>query len=1627
MLILKEYIYRINKICYNIGDMYRKGGVLVKKNMKNKKTKLLCIVVICFILLLIVFLSPNNIVEKIGVVEQSEPKKMEGTYYILEDSEMCSYLSDIEYDKAQSSVQWGSITLDSNLETQYNNGLITLNIDGTKTYFLKGVSAHATSTMIYDISGYNYDYFSSYIGVDESRGKNGNGVVFSIYTKTGEEDWVLKQKSTVLKGDSNAMPITVDIKGADYLKLYCDNNGNNASDHAVYANAKLYKDGYVEKEPEKVEFIKTVAEYDDTLKAEYDEVLNAQYDNEAQKNQALQQKIQENELTLLQRNFVNNVGYDLLQAIVNQNEDYKTAVQWLMENVENLRLYVLGGEPDGGSYYNSIKELSRLYSTYKDDFDDDTETKNPWCEGLTKGDVYKKMAITLSLTHATKVGYWAQIDHPSNRSDSVNRYKIYKDLYDGGKFIVARTVEKNDAGEITSIKPILNDDGTPKQDHTPWFEALTVEEMRYVMNNITDDEELIWFNEYTQARIDPNPDQAEKYLQPHTYIAYVWPNFDNEIYHTKDNYEYFDKLFDGIFSKYKVTYSYQEEDTGKVYKAWMSMRNQWGTGAVCGGISKLGCHIRAAHGTPASVVGQPGHAAIIYYRKDKNGKGYWSLDNDVSGWAQTGKSEKMGTRMPLGWGSDSYVDGYAGTYMMLSQEAINDYEHYEESEKINMTAELYNGDLKKQEEIYREALKVQKINIDAWWGLINVYKADESRTDAEYYELAEELGNALMPFPLPMKNLLDQIQPEITEVEYSFKFTLLETKLLNDAKNLKDTDTDKVYQPSIARIVANYLLGQMDTSLATFSFDGKDAGKIILASRFDNNGVHWDYSLDGKNKWEEVTFEPDEPHKIQLSKSEIQSITAENDIYIHIYGTDYSDANVYKIDIEEQSILDNLYANDLENAVMGVDVNTEWRYSENDNWTSYRISSPDLSGDKKVQVRQAATGTKLASPASDEFEFTEDNQTETRRYIRISDLSIKGYPENENNEGYSSQSVDSKRPFYAPNAIDGNLYTMWHTDFRYNVIEQGKKPYITVELNTPRYVSALEFIQRKYKPDDPDYIKNATVYVSMNGTDWTEAGKISDCPMNTELRNITFDESVEAKYVKVELETYNMFASIAMLNLFEDTTKIDKTIPTAGIYYSTQEKTSSYVIARLVNPSTEITITNNYGNDTYVFEENDSFTFTFEDKNGNKGSATATVDWIDKDTPTVEVDYKIDEGRKLAILLDTISEDVYLLDKNDNKVNYIEVDENKKVSKISYLDSSGNVEKIAKLEENKGILEMTDITYINTTGKVPEVAAYVTILNTNKVDYLDQNGNSITLEDDEELTKEQKQAILGTLQQVPSNPLEYTFDESGEYEFKFLDKASNIAFKSIKADYLEDNKMMVSDINYDITRITNQNVKATINPYIIDIVDGARSADGMCVKTEAEVVNNNSSNEYTFDKNHEFEFQYKDPLDEDSADVKKHKAKVSWIDKEAPVATIEYSTKEATDGPVTVKLVDESEPILITNNNTSREYTFTKNGKFPFKIQDEAGNAAEIVAEVDWINEQQDNPDENITGDLDNDGEITPTDLLLIKRHLVAGEQQDWILTGDSFKAADINKDNQVTSTDLLLMKRLVLEQMDTQ
>ena len=255
-------------------------------------------------------------------------------------------------------------------------------------------------------------------------------------------------------------------------------------------------------------------------------------------------------------------------------------------------------------------------------------------------------------SHSSRVGLWMQ-NSEFNQSDSVNRYALYKQMYNNGQFKATDTV-----------------------DITPWFEAYNIEQMRWVLGTLIDDEEVIWLNEYTQTRIDKAPGSVWSLLTPHPYMAYVWPNYANPVYYDENNKDYFNDLFavektneDGTITK-KGLFEYvpyrNDTSNGYVYKLWMNFRNKFGTGAVCGGISKSGHCIRGVNAIPSAVIGQPGHAALLYYNQNAEGQGLWGIDNDVSGWALSEKGE----RMPLGWGNDrTYVQGYNVPYVILAQEA----------------------------------------------------------------------------------------------------------------------------------------------------------------------------------------------------------------------------------------------------------------------------------------------------------------------------------------------------------------------------------------------------------------------------------------------------------------------------------------------------------------------------------------------------------------------------------------------------------------------------------------------------------------------------------------------------------------------------------------------------------------------------------------------------------------------------------------------------------------------------------------------------------------------------------------------------------------------------------------------
>ena len=115
-----------------------------------------------------------------------------------------------------------------------NNTLRLTNENGKEVSFERGIGAHSNSTITYDLTGKDYAYFSSYVGVDREMFGTVGSVTFEVYVD-GEK----KFDSKLMKSKDPMKYLEVDINGAKELKLVVTDGGN-GSDHATWGDAKLH-------------------------------------------------------------------------------------------------------------------------------------------------------------------------------------------------------------------------------------------------------------------------------------------------------------------------------------------------------------------------------------------------------------------------------------------------------------------------------------------------------------------------------------------------------------------------------------------------------------------------------------------------------------------------------------------------------------------------------------------------------------------------------------------------------------------------------------------------------------------------------------------------------------------------------------------------------------------------------------------------------------------------------------------------------------------------------------------------------------------------------------------------------------------------------------------------------------------------------------------------------------------------------------------------------------------------------------------------------------------------------------------------------------------------------------------
>lgn len=1370
--------------------------------------------VICGLILLVFILS---IFKSSYFSHAKIPKNV--LLYDINNKDDRLYLSDITYNKAQ--VGWGNIAFD---KTQSNTPL-TLLLNGYTTVFNKGIWAHATSTVEYDISEYKeYTYFTTYYGINRAANNAGNGVKFYIYTSVDGKNWTLRTEEdpAAMKVNDSARYAKIDIRGANYIRLYAYDNGSNASDNAIWADTKLIKEDYNENVMVPVE--------------EFDEIIKSRYTSGAIKGELV--------LPILQRDFINRVGqYQLRSFLEEDSKNYET-LNWFLHNEEALRLWTIGGTPNG-SYQNALKVLSRLYHAYKEDLQNENLTPN----GTKYKDLYLKMMLSLSLTHSANVGLWIG---GNQLSDAVTRYKIYKEMH-------------------------LNN----KLENNAMFENYTIEEMRGVMLTNIDDEEILWLRDYSSKK-------SNKY-NPYDYMNYTFGySYYRPQYYSASNYDKWNKKYN--LSDYNITYQ-----SGKP-KLWIVFEE----GAVCGGLSKTAANLYGVWGYPARVVGQPAHAAYVYLYNAGGGKYAWQLAYNVAdtGWAKT----DSGGRFPNGWGSRYATNSgslKSGSYLLLSQEAQNEYDKYEQSELILLLESVYRNDRKKLEKIYQDAIDEERINLDAWIGLINLYITDDTKTEADLIELAEEISSVYAYHPLPMYDLTRRIATKITSPEYRSRMMILQNRTLKNATKANSSQT--IYHKEVP-IIANAILGVVDSRVATFSFTGTDAGKIVLSKQFQSAQVFWSYSLDGGKTWKDVS-----EHSVKLTDDEIASITTNNDIKIHISGLPWTDANIYTIDITKRAFPANkITINDEEDRMYGVTDDMEWTLDPTKGeWQSFANTNPIFSGNVRVYIRVIATGTELASDPV-YYTFKENNVDDTKWYIQSKNLKVV--------EVNSTQSGEFN------NILDGNANTYWRSK------ENAMPAYVTIELDQPRYISGLDYVPDKsavkYGIVPYGRAQNVNIYVSLDGVTWELAVSKNNLGDNNNLKHIDFPEAKKAKYVKFECtRSYDapvQALNVSVIKLYENVV-VNET-PRAEINYNVVRPTNGNVTAELINPTRDITVTNNGGKKTYTFTENGEFTFKFVDNEGHEGSATAKVDWIDKTPPQLEVSYSTTSTTNQDVVatlkfdknVTILSKNVEIAENPVDKSKTITFLENDSIL-LEFMDELGNIgTKLITVDWIDKEAPTAEFEY--STSHITEGSVTVKLVPNETVTILNNGGSN-----------------------------KYTFNENGEFTFDFIDQAGNKGHATAIVSWIT--KLPKYELKYSTKDLTKEDVIVTVN-----IEKGYK-------------LINNDGNEYTFKKNGDYKIEYLDS----KGNLGAIPVKIDWIDKEPPTAELEYITE---NNKVIIKIINPSEKITFKEGNGI--YEFTKNGEYEIIFYDMVGNEGKITAVINSIKENEDKPDDSNNNNENNNNNPTP-------------------------------------------------------
>lgn len=1059
-------------------------------------------------LLVITMLAPNSIVS----VYAEEPVQNE---IQQNKNTKIQYLSDKQ--EVEKRVGYGSFGKDRNTEMKQNGEGLQVKTRGEKVTFPKGIFAHAPSTVIYDVSELKdkYPNFAGYLGIDLRSG-GGNGVIFKISVSDDKNSWEEIYNSGVVT-INDAVYVNLSMKGKKYIKLEADSNGENSRDHVVYADAGFVTNDYTPSENYNAP-IKTVAEYDEELSK-----INFRDKN----------AVNNNTQTIYQRELVNQAGFYTINKVYEMEDErgnklYKDAIEYLLKDKEALYYYINGGpKPSQGTYENSLIAFGKLYNAYKGELDNNSEN-----------DLNIRLAVSVASAYANPktVRFWTGNDNPNSgveavqKEDPVRRYATYKKLSEQGNYMdkistLAKEPSRNMGNAIWSGKQ---------------FKELSVPMMRWVVDSRMHEDEFEWLAQYITQWASEEENKNKNFLDSYMYVHNKqgnWQYTDEKYYSQQKRAEWNKKYKFDDFKSFDDNAKYGTKD---LIRSWIV----WEEGGVCGAYAKTYTNLAEVAGRPSIVTGQPAHAAALTWQwvsdggPDHKGQYEWRIQNNA--WSLRETSSEYEDYL-LGWGNRRKMGNIdtnrnrASSYTLLATDVIQDWDAYVMAKKYTLLANSLK-DFSAKREVYYRALTESPRYLDATYGMLDMYLNKPDLTSAELNRFMKETASRYTYYPMVMADLLREIElsGKLTDPVHMAELYMERQRALEEAytlrkdtKNLTADDYEKTRQPWYAGDVARAILEKDHSRIASFSFDGDNAGKIVLTKNLTEKGLKMKYSLDGGKTWK--TSDKD---VISLTNDELKSITVENDIQVTVEGATedmYGRLPICVIDIMEQEAPKNIEANDKEDLLLGDVSNLEYSEDGGNTWKPYEQNGLKnqnrFTGEKKVTVRRGSHGQYVASKTA-EYQFKNADDKNEEKYLQLQYVSMHEFS-SQQNEGNQA----------AKNLIDGQRNTNWHS--KWDV--QDKKEY-SVKFDKARRISKLEYVPSVGGSNGR--WEEVEIYGSNDGKTWTKIGKSGQLANDVNAKEIKVDSSKAWQYIKVKgLHSYShdgnkdKYFSGSMLNFFEDTIK----------------------------------------------------------------------------------------------------------------------------------------------------------------------------------------------------------------------------------------------------------------------------------------------------------------------------------------------------------------------------------------------------------------------------------------------------------------------------------------------------------